>query len=272
MHSMGQKQAGASNEISPTHHNSLKSWSARHSDVTTMIKGKTEMRKFKTKEHTKPRCSVNKLGEYVAKQSSPARRREIIKTQKIPPTYNVVTYTPATREIVTSILTGFDEEHLIESIGDFFQKAEEADSEFDKRQAKCCHDALRAFKKILPNLEAEDCTILPGPQTWSIEIGGVTVSIRPELLLEVDKGKSGFIKLYLSKSYRLDDHSAGVIAAVIAEKAISAGMNISRRHIQIIDVFGQRIYKCPAHTKRLFREAEAACEEIAFNWRRFSAS
>ncbi len=222
---------------------------------------------------------MTKLGEYVAKQSSPARRRQIIQAQKVPPTFQTVTYTPASKLIIDHILAGSEEEFLLEAIGEFFQKAEEAVSDFDKTQAKCCRDALSAFRKVASKIDLEGCTPKRGPVTWSIQIGGVDVSVRPELFLELPgrggRKKVGFVKFYFSKAYRLDDHSAGVIAAVTiakAEQCISAETKISHKHVIVVDVFGQQVFVAPTSTKRLFNEAQAACEEIAFHWERFSAS
>lgn len=236
-------------------------------------------KQFRKTVHNNPRCSVNKLGEYVAKQSSPARRREIIKAQKVPPAYQTVTYSSATKIVVENILAGYDDDAMIDAIGSFFQKAEEAVKDFDKKQAKCCHEALRAFRKLAAELDLSDCIVTPGPQTWSMEISGVTVSIRPELFLEIAgmsvKKKIGFVKFYFSKAHRLDEHSAGVIAAVMIAKAVESmptGTKVSAKHVLVVDVFGQKIYTAPANTKRLFNEAEAACEEIAFSWSRFPTS
>lgn len=227
----------------------------------------------------KPRCSVTKLGEYVAKQSSPARRREIVKSQKIPPTYQTVTYTPVTRAIVDCLVNGIDEDRLGERLEQFIEAADNAQTPFETTQANCSQDAIKAFKKLVDKLGMLDlCTIRQGPQTWGMEIGSVTISIRPELFLELEgkngKPEYGLVKLYFSKTYRLDEHAAGVINAVMLAKAELSmpDKKLSRKHVLVVDVFGQQIFQAPKNTKRLLNEAEAACEEIAFAWERFAAS
>lgn len=230
------------------------------------------------KTNHKPRCSVTKLGEYVAKQSSPARRREIVKSQKLPLTFQTVTYTPVTRAIVDCLVGGIDEDQLGELIKRFVEAADDAETSFEKTQANCSQDAIKAFGKVVDKLgRLDSCTIKEGPQTWSIEIRGVTVSIRPELFLELEgRGgtlQHGVVKLYFSKTHRLDEHAAGVISAVMLEKAeLSMAGKISREHVLVIDVFGQKVFEAPKSTKRFFNEAVAACEEIAFAWERFEAS
>lgn len=228
------------------------------------------------KINSEPRCSITKLGEYVSIQSSPARRREIVKSQKYPPTYKVVTYTPATRVLVDAISGGYDDERLLEEIGAFYQKHEEAVTDFEKKQAKCSLDALRAYRKVAEELSQRlsGCIVTPGPQTWNIDLAGVTVSLRPELFVEFE-GKNGvrnigFVKFCVSKTHRLDEHAAGIINAVMAEKARLAMPNcvLSNSHILAVDIFDGKIFTAPVHRKRLMNEAVAACEEIAYFWPR----
>lgn len=234
----------------------------------------------KIKVNAEPRCSVTKLGEYVSMQSSPARRREIVKSQKYPPAYKVVTYSPATRILVDVLLNGYDEDRLAEEIGGFYQSHEEAATAFEKKQAKCSVDALVAYRLVAKELaqKLDGCTITPGPQTWAIDLGGVNVSLRPELFIEFE-GKNGhrnvgFVKLYLSKGHRLDEHAAGIINAVMAEKAVHALPHtvLSNPHLLVVDVFSGTIYTAPTHKKKLMNEAVAACEEIAHFWPRYLVS
>ncbi len=234
---------------------------------------------YKQIVHEKPRCSVSKLGEYVSKKSSPVRRRQIVQSQKVPPTFQTVTYSPVTKFIVKNLIANSDDEAFIEQIGEYYQNAEEADTPFQKKQANCCHDALRAFRKVAHLIDLDGCTLSAGPRTWAIELAGVNVSVRPEIFLNVPgrsgSSKVGFVKLYFSKSNRLDEDAAAVISAVMiakAEEALPPGTKISRDHVLVIDVFGQQIFTAPTATKRYLNEAVAACEEIAYAWDRFPAS
>ncbi len=228
------------------------------------------------KVHKNPRCSVSKLAEYVCQQSSPARRRQIVLAQKIPLTFMTANYMQASRFIVDHLLNNGSDDDVIEEIGDLFQKIEEAPSDFAKKQATCSHNALRAFRQIADDLPISDCILKPGPQTWSMDICGVEVSVRPELFLEIpDKQgkKVGLVKFYFSKLYRLDEHSAGVMASVLIAKAtesMPSGTRISHDHVIVVDVLNQKVFTAPKATKRLFKEAEAACQEIAIHWERIS--
>lgn len=227
-----------------------------------------------------PRCSVSKLGEYVSSQSSPARRREIVKSQKYPPTYKVVTYAPATRSVVDLASVAFDPDEVAEAMSGFAFDLDAAVTTYDRTQAKCCLDALKSFQGISESLALAiaNCSVAPGPQTWSIELAGVKVSLRPELFLDFEgkngKRHVGFVKLYFSKSHKLNEHSAAVIGAVICEKARQVMPNsiISNQHVLVVDVFAGRIYPVPNRQTRLLKEAVAACEEIALFWNRELAS
>lgn len=238
------------------------------------------MRNQGIKVNNSPRCSVSKLGEYVSSQSSPARRREIVKSQKYPPTYKVVTYAPATRSLVDLASVAFDADELAEAMTEFAFDLDTAVTTYDKTQAKCCLDALKSFQRIAEPLALAigNCSAEPGPQTWSIELAGVKVSLRPELFLDFEgkngKRHVGFVKLYFSKSHRLDEHSAAIIGAVICEKArqVMPASTISNQHVLVVDVFAGRIYSVPTRQTRLLKEAIAACEEIALFWNRELAS
>lgn len=236
------------------------------------------MQKLTKRVHEQPRCSISKLGEYVAQQSSPARRREIVKSQKFPPTFQVVRYTPVSRALVEYMSSGLDNELMLGMVQQFVDRYDDANSEFERKQASCSLDAIRAFQQLSNDLDLDQCRVQAGPQTWSIVLGGVLVSIRPELLLELKaRGtamKKGFVKLYFSKTFPLDEKAAGVISAVTIAKARECieEVEISRQHTIVVDVFGKRIFTAPKNTKRYLNEAEAACEEIAFHWNRFQAS
>mgnify|MGYP003379768557 CR=1 FL=1 len=232
----------------------------------------------KRNAHLNPRCSITKLGEYCSQQSSPARRRDIVKSQKFPPTFKVVRYTPATRFIIDSLVDGYDQDNWQKQIDQFSLQKQLAVSTHDQQQAGCSADALRAFQKVMDKLPLADCDLHCGPKSWALDIEGVTVSIRPELFLNIE-GRNGVpqvgcIKLYFSKTHRLDAHAAGVISSVIIEKMKQSmpTTKIASKHIYVVDVFGETVFSAPPSHKKLFNEAVAACQEMAFSWPRYTAS
>lgn len=232
----------------------------------------------KIRVNPNPRCSVTKLGEYCSQQSSPARRQVIVKSQKFPPAFKVVTYNPASRFLIGLLVDGYEEDTLMKQIDEFRVEKHEATSDFDGLQAGCCMDSLIAFQKVMAKLPLDNCTLTRGPKSWTLDIQGVTVSIRPELFIDFEGRngvpKIGCIKLYFSKSHPLDAHAAGVISAVIVEKLKQSmpTAKISNAHILVVDVFAGNVFAAPTSQKRLFNEAEAACQELAYSWPRYSAS
>ncbi|MFA6555547.1 MAG: hypothetical protein WCT03_03915 [Candidatus Obscuribacterales bacterium] len=232
----------------------------------------------KIRVNPNPRCSVTKLGEYCSQQSSPARRQAIVKSQKFPPAFKVITYNPASQFLSELLVDGFNEESLVEKINEFNAQKNEAVAPYDKLQAGCCMDSLIAFPQVVAKLPLVNCSLRRGPKSWALDIQGVTVSIRPELFISLEDRngvpKIGCIKLYFSKTHPLDSHAAGVISAVIVEKIKQSipSAKISNSHIFVVDVFAGNVFTAPASHKRLFKEAEAACQELAYSWPRYSAS
>lgn len=225
-----------------------------------------------------PRISLNKLGEYVAGRTSVFRRRQIIKDQKKAPTFAMIRYTPAERVILDYLSDGLGDEFLVRMMGEMYQKSEEAETDFEAKQFRLCIEALRKFRLIAPGIDLGDATIERGPQKGSLHLGGMEVSVRPEALLVLPPfrkiKKAGLVKLYFSKTHPLDDHAAAVMGAVLmkyGEEQLDHRGKFDHRQVLVMDVFAEKVYSAPRATVAYLKEAEANCEEIAFQWDRFEA-
>lgn len=96
----------------------------------------------------------------------------------------------------------------------------------------------------------------------------VTVSVRPELLIESPDGKTtGGVKLYFSKSAPLSEERARYSGAIL-QMAIEAVRNSQAdyRKCLILDVFAQRRHQAPRTSQRRRQDVEAACAEISAIW------
>jgi hypothetical protein len=215
-----------------------------------------------------PRISLNKLGEYM---TAPAgRRRQIVKEQKYPPTFQVIRYTAAEDAIVKFMLKGCDGMVLDRAKANL--AARPAKSSFDKQRIALCTKAIDAFQAV--ELDLSGARILAAPVDHEpLMFSGVAVSVRPNVLLVAEdrKGqvKSGLLKLHFSKTHRLDETSGDYVGAVLrkyAAERITGESKESPTMMRVVDVFGGLAYEAPVAMARRLRDVEAACEEIRIRW------
>jgi hypothetical protein len=222
----------------------------------------------KPTERSKPRISVNKLAEYLT--AAPARRRAIVKEQKYPPTFRAIWYDAACTAIVGFLCAEEpDEEKLVAEIERLNTKKPANESEEAKLRTNA--EAIEAFLYGYDQLAVEDFKAKPGTNDAAkVIISEVEVSVRPDVMLSgTVRGKTvgGAIKLYFSKETKLTDESAPYISALVHKFVLDkAKVEPSRRHCQVLDVFGKWVEEAPASTKTRMKDIEAACEEIRLLW------
>ena len=220
-----------------------------------------------TRVRPTPRISVNKLGEYLT--ATPARRRQIVKEQKYPPTYQVIRYNDA-EEAIAEFLLGNRDPSILDRHVKTLRRATPS-SDYDAQRIELCIDAIESFRELAPDLSLPGLRIKRSASDASqLRIGGVNVSVRPEVILgsaSDEEGRTGLIKLYLSKSYSLDERSGLYVAAVArryAEKYLDGAVDPDL--VLVVDVFAQAVFSAPKAVKRRFADVEAACEEISARW------
>jgi len=103
-----------------------------------------------------------------------------------------------------------------------------------------------------------------------VELGGVAISVRPEVL--VAGPEAGAVKFYLSKTNPLtkDERgrlgSAGFAAAALHLWADEAFGGAAPERCLVVDVFAGEVYEAPVRNATRRRHMLAACEEIAAVW------
>jgi len=224
-----------------------------------------------TRERAEPRISVNKLGEYMV--ATPRRRRRIISDQKRPSPFIVPRYTEATEAIVDYLVSSaVDDEVLVEKADTLLSTAGE--TEWQEQTNQLCAEAISCFLDIVDDLPLDDIEIRRGdPNPEQLEIGGVMVSVRPEMVLcRTDRTGSstvGALKLSFSKTFPLDDISGDYVATIIQRyvtEKIADGRTVDRSICLVVDVFTGKVYEAPRAYKRRWADLEAAGEEIARAW------
>jgi len=217
-----------------------------------------------------PRISVNKLGEYMT--ATPLRRRRIVQDQKRPRGFILPRYTEA-QDAITKYLVGGkkDEGRLLSEIARLNSAPSATEWESDRK--RLATEAMQSFLEIADSIDLEGLIATAGGNDQPrLSIGGLEVSIRPEVLLSGTdrhgRPTAGALKLYFSKTNPLTEDAAAYIATVVHAfvEAHMPATHTDARNCRVIDVFGQKVYTSPRASARRHNDLAAACEEIARAW------
>jgi hypothetical protein len=213
-----------------------------------------------------PRISINKLAEYMV--AGPGRRRTIIKNQKSPKDFMVAYYSQVSDVIAEYFEKEYDAQFLEKRISAFEQKP--VSSDWDETRKGVSIEALQAFADILSDLEFPQYKKVAAPRNQDkIQISGVSLSVRPEVLLKQDGKVVGAIKLAIIKGERIDDKQMDYIGTgLLVYMRELYGESIKANDCYTIDVFGHRLCAAPSSIKRRSDDLRAACEEIFDTWQR----
>jgi len=237
---------------------------------------KQRNRKSRNPQHrTKPRISLNKLGEYAA-ESSPSRRRRIVRDQKHPKGFIVPYYDPVRDAVVSHIA---NDEADLSLLCDAIKKLEgEAPaSSWKEQRLQSSLDAIAAFRSQFDSiLGQEEIYAVPARKTdlAYIHINDVEVSIRPDLLVYGKDGRGkeivGAIKLHFSKNHPLNDVSGKYVATLlhrhVEERLANNDLHPSRKWCLVLDIFEGERFIAPRSYKRRRENLAVACEEISSTW------
>jgi hypothetical protein len=221
-------------------------------------------------ERSQPRISVTKLGEYMV--ANPARRRRIVIDQKRPQEYIVARYNDAQESIVEFLV------HAIEK--DFLrQKVEElsggvASTEWQAQSHQLCAEAISSFLEFVDGISLEGFELRRGDAAPpKLDIAGVSVSVRPEVLISGNSRKgdriTGAIKLYISKTTPLTGEAGEYVATTVHQFVKDNQLDEGKadfRLCYVVDVFNKKLFSAPRSHVRRRSDIEAACEEIARAW------
>lgn len=218
-----------------------------------------------------PCVSVNKLGQYLT--GTPSLRKRIVHAQKHPVDPQYLRYPAAAQAITEYLCEGRDEVILR-----YHQRRllnAQPESDFDAHRLALCAEALQrclaASDDLTSHAIASPADMDPPP----LELAGVAVKVRPEVLLRsVDtrgQMRSGLLKLYFSKHAPLDERAGQYIATVLqhfAEERLEQRGPVDPRLVGVFDVFAGRLFMAPKARQRRMNDVVLACEEIAGRWDR----
>jgi len=220
-----------------------------------------------SRDRSDPRISITKFAEYLVTTAS-GRRRSILTDQRFPPAFKATKFRAAYGAITNILVRGGDPDLVDEQVAAWRGQAPKS-----RFQAEClalCFDGLMAFQAILRGGALAHLTFAPGLADARVELGGVAISVRPEVL--VAGPEAGAVKFYLSKTNPLtkDERgrlgSAGFAAAALHLWADEAFGGAAPERCLVVDVFAGEVYEAPVRNATRRRHMLAACEEIAAVW------
>lgn len=224
------------------------------------------------KAKNKPYISVNKLAEYM--NASAVRRRQILRSLKSDKDFRKARYSAVRAVLKRYFESKYDNSILGNVIADMQERLEDPKG-LTKWAVDDINNSIIAAESlklaILPSFTDYDI-ISQTPKLDEVELGGVTVTIKPEIYLrhKVTK-KIGGIKIHFSKTEgnRLNQQSMKYAATIIKYGLMANGAteaNIANEACLSIDVFNKAAVSATSSYKQSIDALTAACEEIAARW------
>jgi len=217
-----------------------------------------------------PRISINKLGEYLV--ASPLRRREIIERQKYP-SYLVGSHYEPARRLLVDFLLGRQTQRAVLEYARSWLEEDTFESDYARHRANGCADAVHRFLALAPTLDFRGLRPMPPRGDEQLHLEGVTVSLRPDIVLRGVDGRgrpiAGAVKLHFPKTHPLTAASAAYVATALhvylRERPTTWGVPLPQA-CMAVDVFSDTLAVAPRAHRRRMRELAAACAEIRETW------
>jgi hypothetical protein len=211
--------------------------------------------------------AMNAMAEYLTVGAG--RRRAIIDDQKHPPVIPVTYYREALDAIARCLASGGADVSPLDSAIRDLRRAAPNKQEASRREAG--REAISAFRAWLPDSGLDLRGLRRAPQTHPrrMIVGGVAISVRPELLIEDDDGHTvGCVKIYLKKEALSEERAkyTGTMLHQYVQDTLGAGPRADWRRCYVLDVVAGRSSNASKTYTRRRQEIAAACAEIAASW------
>ncbi len=228
-------------------------------------------------EHRQPRVRVTPqmslmlLGEYMS--ASFSRKRTILREAKFPKDFIVPQYQPAQKAASCYLARGGGSREQLTSDIDAMLAGSSKSRWFQIRD-KLCLQAVSCVLALESELKLEDLDVTIGNDfRHRLTLGGVTVSVYPDILLRGTDRKgpfAGALKFRYGKTKAVTDAWGAASATILhlfAEQHLAGEeVRAERRHCRIIDVFAGKLFVAPESFKTRRKDIEAACWNIKNIW------
>ncbi|WP_214073901.1 hypothetical protein [Mucilaginibacter sp. dw_454] len=216
-----------------------------------------------------PRISVNKLGEYI--YATPGRKRSILMDAKFPSTFITARYSPVQNAAIKYFSASQKDIEIFDRVRQLLSQ-KTITNEKQKDRIILCIEALNKLTgcitgKLVPYIE--NPAIKGYADCSSIDVNGVTISLRPEILLldPITKQPKGAIKLAISKNHFLTINEGQCISGLI-KTYLEKELNIDCHYKDCltVDVFSNRLIFAPIKNTWTVNKIESACDDIKTIW------
>lgn len=214
-----------------------------------------------------PRMSAPLMGRYLVARAPD--REGILRDAKFPRTFKPVHYRQAEDAIRRALLHGGDvPQHLAEGQQRILATPPAAKHAFRVQSDNL--DAVRRFTLLYPVLPLRGVVALPAPRLPHVMLEGVTISVHASVLLarRARRGvQHGGLVLGFGREHPLDATSGRAVAELLRVGLERAGIeNVRPELCLVVDVPTGAQFTAPIRGRRVQRELDAACREIAGRW------
>jgi hypothetical protein len=213
-----------------------------------------------------PRISLSKLAEYAV--ASAARRRTLLQDQRYPSSFKAAPYSEAYAAFAEALIDGGNPADVDAYIDEW--RSRKPASRFQSKASALCIAAATAFKKLLADGALAGLTFEDGLREAYIDVGGVQVSVRPDVIVTGPAG--GAVKIYLCKGSALtrDEDGrfgSGSYAAALVHQWVGTWLgDASPKTCLVVDVFAGAVHRAPVHFVKRRKDLVASCKEISKLW------
>lgn len=224
------------------------------------------------KDATKPpRISVNKLCEFMTAKA--ARQRQILRDQKYPTDFKGMYYKEASEAVSLALSSNLEDMSPVEKAIKVLAQ-QTPDKIGTQRRIARNLDALETFQLMLDDIDFKGATPSLGEQSPpKLVIHGVEISVRPEVrLAAIGKSQAplvGAVKVHFSRTFSLNDDSAGYVSAVLQEwcRVVLPDDGAAYGPLCcVIDVGSKHVFPGVKATTARMKDVEAICQNIAALW------
>lgn len=219
-----------------------------------------------------PKLSVRTLADYFA--ASDQARRTILRDSKYRPIARLPQHDEAKLAVSSYLRQEVADPEVLKVKADYIRaKIAEGDFERDLNEVNAAY--LDRFSEVVEGISLPTADIQAAENFPAIELNGVKVTFRPDLLLsrtskKTNKIKKGALLLRYAKGKPLAEKvgliQSAAILGVLKMHEEEQGVEVEKALCLTLDAFGGCLFPAPGNSVSLFNNMKAACATVAECW------
>jgi hypothetical protein len=218
-----------------------------------------------------PQMSERQLADYMA--GSERKKRAIVTDCKFRPIARIIQHKEARIVIANALRKGGVTQEDLKEKADFV-RSKLVDDVFDAQVNEINADYIEQFSSVLANVSLPNAEILSAKSFPAMNINGVKVTFRPDLILRrttrTNKLKRGALVLRYAKGTSLGvqtgPYHSSAIFGLLGEHSDEEGSEPEKSLCITLDAFSGKLYPAPGDAVTNFANMKAACKSIAERW------